>query len=121
MTTKDEAISALEVLWNQSGDYLLDKYGLANSPEFDADYDKRFEAYRILTNFIVHKEVGLSDQQKVGMTENWINTLAMRFGGLDFWRLSKKWKRITYHQVASMIVNEMDWVMKNNNNPKFNR
>lgn len=56
---------------------------------------------------------GLSEEQKKRMVNNWIGTLSFRFGGLDFWRLSKKWKAIRYAEMATMIVDEMDWVMRN--------
>lgn len=37
--------------------------------------------------------------------------LLMNFGALDWWRLSKKWKRIKAEQVAASLVRETKaWV-----------
>lgn len=34
--------------------------------------------------------------------------LKVRFGGLDFWRLSKEWKEVQYAQVSNEIISLMD-------------
>jgi hypothetical protein len=62
---------------------------------------------------------GLTSEQKRNLTEAWSNTLRWRFGGLDFWRLSKKWKNIRYNELASIIVDELDWFLQNVDNPEF--
>lgn len=62
---------------------------------------------------------GLTPEQKRNLIENWSNTLRWRFGGLDFWCLSKKWKLIRYNELASIIVDELDWFLRNVDNPEF--
>lgn len=52
MTNKDEAIHALDIFWDQSGNYLLNTYGIVNTPEFDLEYDNRYNAYQTLIKFI---------------------------------------------------------------------
>jgi hypothetical protein len=74
---------------------------------------------KVLREFIKQADSGLDEPIREHLIETWIGTLRMRFGGLDFWRLSKRWKEIRYAEIATMIVNEMDWIMKNN--PKFEK
>lgn len=35
-----------------------------------------------------------------------------RFGGLDFWQLSKDWKELRYDSVAAEILAEIDLIME---------
>lgn len=72
-------------------------------------------AEETLRAFIKQSDQPLTAQQTKHMVENWINTLRWRFGGLDFWRLSKKWKDIRYAEIATMIVDEFNWIAQNNN------
>lgn len=91
--------------------------------EAHEEYNKlmRQGSVATLKEFIRQADQGLTVEQKKNLVENWISTLSVSFGGLDFWRLSKKWKRTTYAGVATMIVDEMDFIMRNNNNPDFNK
>jgi len=56
----------------------------------------------------------ITPEQHRHLVDNWIGTLRMRFGGKDFWCLSKKWKDIRYAEMAEMIVSEMEWIFENN-------
>lgn len=62
----------------------------------------------------------ITDEQRENLINNWIGTLSVSFGGLDFWRLSKRWKQKVYRDVAKMIVDEMVWFYENNDKPEFN-
>lgn len=72
-------------------------------------------AEEVLREFIAQSDAGYTEAQRRQWVENWIGTLRMRFGGLDFWRLSKRWKDIRYAEIATMIVDEFHWIAKNNN------
>jgi hypothetical protein len=40
--------------------------------------------------------------------EQWVaEYLELNFGGMDFWRLSKKWKCIRYRDCAKFLVSEI--------------
>lgn len=44
-----------------------------------------------------------------------VNLLETRFGGLDFWKLSKKWKHMHYVQVAREIMTIIEIEKEANN------
>lgn len=58
--TKQDAIKAADVLWNQSGEYLLNKYSIVHivngvqvdNPAYNAEYDARYDAYQTIMRFI---------------------------------------------------------------------
>ena len=41
------------------------------------------------------------------LVKQWTELLLVEFGHLDWWRLSKKWKRLKAERVARMIVREI--------------
>lgn len=43
--------------------------------------------------------------------EGLIVLLRQRFGGLDYWRLSKEWKVLTYEQVSNQLLAEIDLII----------
>jgi len=52
----------------------------------------------------------LSDEFLADMHKTWVEAFAVRFGGLDFWRLSKKWKQIRYKQFADIIIMDLKMI-----------
>lgn len=110
MISKEQASNALSYL-NAAATHM--QY---ESKEHEAyNESMRKGAENTLRKFITQSDAGYTEAQKEAWIENWINTLRVRFGGLDFWRLSKKWKEIHYRQTANMIVDEFDWIARNNN------
>lgn len=49
---------------------------------------------------------------KQNLIEQWTETLLVSFGGMDYWTLNKKWKRIHCKQVAEMIVGDIEYMGK---------
>lgn len=39
-----------------------------------------------------------------------IELLDHQYGGLDYWRLSKRWKRIRHEETASMILRSFEYI-----------
>lgn len=70
MITKQDAIKAADVLWNQTGEYLVMKYPIVqtingiqiDNPKFNAEYDARYNAYNTIMRFI---EAAHSTDKKV--------------------------------------------------------
>lgn len=52
------------------------------------------------------------NNQKQKLIEQWTEQLLVSFGGMDYWTLNKKWKRIHCEQVAEMIVGDIEYMGK---------
>lgn len=47
------------------------------------------------------------DRDKQKLIDQWTELLMVEFGGLDWWRLPRKWKRVKARRVAKMIAREI--------------
>jgi hypothetical protein len=52
----------------------------------------------------------LTEEEKELLIKQWVETLDVAFGGNDFWRLSKRWKRKHYYDIAKMIVDDVSLI-----------
>ena len=123
MITPEQAKNALAYLETLAGEGLW-QIMCGNSAEYSRDtydynYDMRQGAVKTLKEFVRENTWEIPDEQKQNLINNWIGTLRVSFGGLDFWQLSKTWKNKVYGDVARMIVDEMVWFIKNNNSAEF--